>query len=384
MQIRRLKVENWKNFRSVECRFAQRAFFIGPNASGKSNLLDALRFLRDICAAEGGGLQAAVSARGGLSTIRCLAARHQPDIRFEIDFQDKEGTQWRYTLVFGGAQKKGDTRVRVREEHVAVGNEPEPRLARPTEDDRSDDERLTETALEQTSANRSFRDIAVFLRTLRYLHVVPQIIRDPARAADHSEDPFGGDLLRRINETAPKRREHRLDRLREALTVAVPQMKELHLEVDKSGTPHLKAKYEHWRPQGAWQREEQFSDGTLRLLGLIWALQEKEGPLLLEEPELSLNPTVIRSLPRLMARATKGSKRQTFITTHSYDLLAGEGIGLDEVFLLEPARNGTAIIAAAEIDEVRDMVAAGMPLSDALLPRTQPPDPGALERVELV
>src|ERR1022692_4154264 len=56
------------------------------------------------------------------------------------------------------------------------------------------------------------------------------------------------------------------------------KLKELQFDRDKaSGAPHLKGKYEHWRPQGAWQNEEQFSDGTLRLLGLLWATLEGSG-----------------------------------------------------------------------------------------------------------
>jgi hypothetical protein len=63
-------------------------------------------------------------------------------------------------------------------------------------------------------------------------------------------------------------------------------LKELELWRDVRGTPHLRGKYEHWRPQGAWQTEEQFSDGTLRLMGLLWISLAGGGPSLLEEPEL--------------------------------------------------------------------------------------------------
>jgi hypothetical protein len=33
--------------------------------------------------------------------------------------------------------------------------------------------------------------------------------------------------------------------------------------------PHLRGLYSHWRKDAGWQTEEQFSDGTLRLLGLL-------------------------------------------------------------------------------------------------------------------
>ena len=61
----------------------ERLFITGPNANGKSNLLDVFRFLRDI-AKDGGGLQQAVKERGGLSKIRCLAARRYPDVEIEV------------------------------------------------------------------------------------------------------------------------------------------------------------------------------------------------------------------------------------------------------------------------------------------------------------
>ena len=60
MFISRLKLKNWKNFKDVDIPLTDRVFVVGPNASGKSNLLDVFRFLRDI-AKPGGGLQKAVT-----------------------------------------------------------------------------------------------------------------------------------------------------------------------------------------------------------------------------------------------------------------------------------------------------------------------------------
>lgn len=73
MYFTRLKLKNWRNFVNVDLALEKRLFITGPNASGKSNLLDAFRFLRDI-AKDGGGLQQAIRERGGLTKIRCLAA----------------------------------------------------------------------------------------------------------------------------------------------------------------------------------------------------------------------------------------------------------------------------------------------------------------------
>lgn len=46
MQFTHLRLSNWRNFASVDVSLSLRMFLIGPNASGKSNLLDVFRFLR--------------------------------------------------------------------------------------------------------------------------------------------------------------------------------------------------------------------------------------------------------------------------------------------------------------------------------------------------
>ena len=62
-------------------------------------------------------------------------------------------------------------------------------------------------------------------------------------------------------------------------------------------------------------------------MGLLWSIMEKQGPLLLEEPELSLHPEIVRALPQMFARVQGRTGRQVFLSTHSSDLLRDEGIG---------------------------------------------------------
>lgn len=134
----------------------------------------------------------------------------------------------------------------------------------------------------------------------------------------------------------------------------------------------MRGKYQHWRPQGAWQTEEQFSDGTLRLMGLLWVALDKEGPLLLEEPELSLHPEIVGVLPQMLARMQRRTGRQSFLSTHSPDLLRDEGIGLDEVLLLQPGAEGTEVTTAASHEDIRDLLRGGLSLADAVIPKTRP------------
>jgi predicted ATPase len=366
MKIRQLTLRNWKNFVQADVEIRDRLFLVGPNASGKSNFLDVFRFLRDL-ASSGGGFQEAVRRRGGVSALRCLSARRYPDVAVSVVVEAATGERWHYELAFNQDNLR---RPLVRAESVRRGNDI--LLNRPTPEDQSDPARLTQTWLEQVTVNQPFRDLASFFASIRYLHIVPQLVREPDRSVGRSNDPFGGDFLEQVAKTPERTRKARLQRIQEALKVAVPQLEAIELFRDANGTPHLRGKYRHWRPQGAWQTEEQFSDGTLRLMGLLWVALDREGPLLLEEPELSLHPEIVRVLPQLLARAQRRTGRQIFLSTHSPELLRDEGIGLDEVLLLKPTPEGTQVSPASAQAEIRALLEGGLPLADAVIPRTRP------------
>lgn len=372
MKIRFVGLKNWKNFASVETAIQDRLFLVGPNASGKSNFLDAFRFLRDL-ASSGGGFQEAVgSRRGGVKAIRCLAARQRSDIEIRVSVES-DNDCWDYELSFNQESQKHAV---VRKEVVRRNGEVV--LERPGSDDLDDPERLKQTHLEQVNVNGKFRELANFFASIRYLHIVPQLVREPDRSIGRANDPFGGDFLEQVATTPDRTRKARLRRIQQALRVAVPQLEEIELSRDERGTPHVRGKYRHWRPQGAWQTEEQFSDGTLRLMGLLWVALEKEGPLLLEEPELSLHPEIVRLLPQVLARAQRKTGRQVFLSTHSPELLRDEGIGLDEVLVLRPTVEGTEATLASSHREIRDLLDGGGSLADAIIPRTRPQLAGQL------
>ncbi|MBR0780179.1 AAA family ATPase [Bradyrhizobium iriomotense] len=368
-RLTRLKLTNWRNFQSADVLLAKRAFFIGPNASGKSNLLDAIRFLRDIVKPIAGGFSTALEVRDGLRAVRCLQARRVSYVEIDVDIgNDEHPTCWSYRIRFTRFGREQFPSVEEEEikkdgrlvlEQRRSGDTPEPF-------------RFSQSLIQQATNQAKFRELVEFFSSIRYLHVVPQIVRDPRRALDRTEDPYGGDLLKRINETTPRTREARLRRVAEALKIAVPQFVDLKLDHDKEGRPHLKAGFKHWRPNPTYQTEEVFSDGTLRLIGFLWSLGEKDGPLLLEEPELSLHPDVVRQLPSMIARMQRLSGRQVCMTTHSDALVGADGVGLHEVHRLIPGENGTTIETAGNNPQIRTLVESGLSVGEAAMPLARP------------
>lgn len=379
MIVSRVILKNWRNFQSVDVALGERVFLAGPNASGKSNFLDVFRFLRDI-AKPGGGLQQAVSNRGSISKIRCLAATKYPNLEIEVHLAtaSRQKPVWKYAI--GIKQEVRGYRQPLLS-YERVWRNKEQILDRPDESDKNDELRLTQTHLEQINANTKFREIARFFESVLYLHLVPQLVRYPNAFAGPSlaGDPFGRNFLERVAKTPQKTRKSRLRKIEDALRLAVPQLTKLTDTKDEAGVPHLEAVYEHWRFKGAKQREDQFSDGTLRLLGLLWSLLESDSLLLLEEPELSLNSGIVSKLPGLMYRLQRQKKRQIILSTHSWDLLSDKGIGGEEVLLLKPSSGGTQIEVASSIEEVRTLLEGGMSVAEAALPRTVPHSVDLLE-----
>lgn len=375
MFVSKIRLKNWKNFRDPgEAALRRRVFLIGPNAAGKSNFLDVFRFLRDLCR-PGGGLQEAVRMRGGVSSIRCLFARRYPDIAIdvELDEDSRSGKSeiWKYGLVFN---QDNNQRPIVKSEW-AMQNGTE-LLSRPDDHDKTDTERLTQTAIEQITANQKFRPIAEFFRSVEYQHLIPQLIREPASFSPKPvlNDPYGRDFLRRIAKTVDRTRDSRLRKILDGLKVAVPQLSELRLDVDKDGIPHLVGVYEHWRPHGSQQNEAQFSDGTLRLAGILWSLFEGDGPLLMEEPEMSLHEELVERLPQIIEKVNRQRKiqRQVIISTHSTRLLSDLGIGGEETLRLAPGPEGTSIVSAALEPDERALLESGLSVAEVVLPKTKP------------
>ncbi|MFH1136397.1 MAG: AAA family ATPase [Pseudomonadota bacterium] len=379
MYISKVKVRNWRNFTDVEVSLEDTVFLIGPNASGKSNFLDIFRFLRDIANPEGGGLQKAISSRGGLKKIRSLAARRYTNVDLEIELNDASSTDgclaepdWKYVLSIKN-EKSGKRRILVAKEEVY--RDGERILARPNDDDKRDPVRLTQTYIEQINMNNEFREITEFFQQVLYLHLIPQLLKFGGQVSirEMESDPFGQGFLEHISATPSKPRDSRLKRIEALLKEVIPFFRELRfVKDDITGAPHLEMRYVHWRPRAGWQREDQFSDGTLRLIALGWTLLSFNSLILLEEPEISLHTKIVEQIPELVSKWRKSRKKaggQILISTHSESLLSGSSI--DGGFLiLKPGGKGAPTRITQPSEDDRKALRSGMTPADILLPQT--------------
>jgi predicted ATPase len=130
--------------------------------------------------------------------------------------------------------------------------------------------------------------------------------------------------------------------------------------------------YNHWRPNAGWQREDQFSDGTLRLLAMLWTLLSSNRMILLEEPELSLHNAIVRQIPELLYKTRhlkKKTKGQIIVSTHSEVMLSNQSID-GNFLILQPGQGGEATKIMTPSKEDVESMRAGLSAADILLPQT--------------
>jgi len=208
-----------------------------------------------------------------------------------------------------------------------------------------------------------------------YLHLVPQLLKfsDQLPPLHLESDPFGQGFLDEIAKVQSKTRDFRLKTIENILSKVIPNLKQLIFKKDDAtGRPHLEMRYDHWRPDAGWQREDQFSDGTLRLIATLWTLLSSNSMILLEEPELSLHTKVVEQIPELIYKTRQYRKKsggQILISTHSEAMLSSKSID-GNYLILKPGDDGEATKIEAPSDDDETAMKAGLSPADVLLPKT--------------
>ena len=379
MHISRIELKNWRNFSAINIELAEKTIIIGPNASGKSNLLDAIRFVRDL-AKEGGGLQAAIRQRGGLTKIRSLSSRRDNRVGISLELSEEDHLEWRYELEFtqrgGGAV--GEPVAQLTHEKLTKYEDDGTHKDLVSRLSQNREEYLSRfTSIEQATENIRFRDFTDYVAGINYLHIVPQLVRDPHSFVQKpgSEDFFGRDFISALSSTSGNVRSSYINKITRFLKIAVPGFESLSVDKDELGEPHLVVEFSSWRGINAKQNESQLSDGTLRLIGLLWALQFGSKPVLLEEPELSLHPEIVKRLYNVISELHVNTKRrrQVILTTHSFDFLNNAAILPEEVVLLQVDDKG--VTRASNLQnhkELKRLLDSGFTVAETALKKTTP------------
>ena len=86
--ITRVILKNYKSIAACDVQLQSLTFLVGRNGAGKSNFLDALRFVAD---ALNPSLDHAVRARGGINDVCCRSHGHPKYFSIRLEFALSEG-----------------------------------------------------------------------------------------------------------------------------------------------------------------------------------------------------------------------------------------------------------------------------------------------------
>jgi predicted ATPase len=351
--IKRIDLTNWTSLRDVGFALGPVQLLIGPNAAGKSNVIDALRFLRDALAFD--IPTACTSGRGGLDAIRSATAAAGP-VRITLEYfvpdpsVPQSRSDMRYVLEIGttssgtpGAQLE---ELRIKRRRSERGNKMiffrslwgvgtanlDFSLAdvRRATGPRADVEELPVRtgdpgvlALKALGFLDLFPRVAAlreFVQNWQFLDVDLPAIRAPHRYERAlALDPTASNLvnvLRTLWQETPEK----FQRITDHVTTLLAHVSSLDTEVQHGLAVILVEEAALGRRFEALST----SDGTLRLLAVVTALETmpQHSLLCIEEPEHGVHPLVFGPLLDVIREyCPPGGTRQVLLTTHSPDML---------------------------------------------------------------
>lgn len=362
--IERIRVKNYRSLADVDLTLGPLTVLVGRNGSGKSTVIDVLRFVRDAITR---GLDAALLARGGIGAVRRWSAKGRPyDVTIQLNLRQdvvqsiatpRDERTWRAEYSFTiGSGSRGEYRVKA--ERLEVESDTTPRRVMEIRDgqwaaflpDLEDaltrtiplfkrpdiaetalnipaygDFTLMEVTDDQSSLAFPSLGSQVFrcLRDASFYTIYPDSLREPQKPANaYPLDERGQNLASVLRELKRNRAADFTTTFKDALSRVVEGVTDysvrqvggylvttLHHAISEAG-----------RAGPAFELAQE-SDGTLRMLGILAALyQVPPRPLLtVEEPELTIHPGALGVLCDMLLEAS--TRSQVLITTHHPDLI---------------------------------------------------------------
>lgn len=380
MKLTHIAITNWRNFAHIEFDLSSRLFVVGPNSSGKTNLLGALRFLGDIGRR---GLVAASEDLGGPDRYFRSGA---DSAAFVATFNDTQNsTEFALFLRLMSAGPKSTKRGSDADQTFAfpmtdpLTGEPNDRYLdvhqtitaggkKPTDEGESfpvEDEEAQRTRVRQTLAG------------IRYIHPNPKKMLE---RSDRYDPDHGTGFFQHAGRFSDQQLDAVVDRIRPIMASVVPEIPNLSYQRMGLGTEVVFYSDTPVRGASGVYSHEQFSEGTLRLLGMLFdlaTLPRDTSVVLIEEPETFLQASVVRSLPSLLAEVAMNRDVQMVISTHSPELIDSELVLPSQVLMLRSENGETTgeLLSESNDPRIKAVVSAGLPKSqgiDAVNGRTIP------------
>ena len=371
--LKRLTVRGFKSLKDVTIPFPRFAVLFGPNAAGKSNLLDAIQALSRIGTQRtladalgdpirGYPIEAFSFPSGGLAEVLSAGSSQ---FSLEADLQvSKDSYRYRIAVAIEPASGRLSAADEYSAQLQAAKDEPKGRPAIEKVDSNLHIRRKSKPAhprQEPLGLNHSilsdprlggneYRIIERVRQELsewRTYYLDPRVAMRAARAPSEVRDigVLGGDIspfLYRLRAEQSKR----FEAVSRALTSIVPSVEKVVVDLDKRrGTLDVLV-----RQDGVDYSSRIVSEGTLRVLALCTIAVNPWGGSLLafEEPENGVHPRRLELIAQMLLSLALDQCRQAVVTTHSPlfcdAILKGARSRPEEIGLFNVRREGQATV----------------------------------------
>ena len=380
--ITRVVLKNYKSIAACDVQLQPLTFLVGRNGAGKSNFLDALRFVAD---ALNMSLDHAIRNRGGINDVRHRSPNSPNHFSIGLGFTLPNSATGYYAFSIE-SRSRGRYVVQTEECRVqrAQDNTPEAYF-------RVDNGKTIDTSVKVAPAsvnNRlylvnasglpEFRPVYDAFSGMGFYNLNPDVIRD-------LQDPDPGDMLMQdgsnLTSVFKQLSSDVKKNIEEYLAVIVPGVQRVHARKFGPRETLQFRQYVAENKDSLIFYAHNMSDGTLRALGILVALfqgnqkAEKRKTLVgIEEPEIALHPGAVAVL--LDGLRDAADRTQVIITTHSPELLDDKHLDVNSILAVE-AHDGDTVIAP--VDEAsRSVVQDRLFTAGELLRSNQlQPDPAA-------
>jgi predicted ATPase len=356
--LRRVSIRNYKSIGKADVILSPLTILVGRNGSGKSNFLDALRFVADSLQTS---LDHAVKSRGGIDVVRRRSTGHPRNfaVVLEVALPSRDVATYGFEITArqgGGfnvrredlriSSPRGDLRAqyRVKEGKVVSSLENMPPAVR---------DRLY---LVTASGLPLFREAYDALVSMGFYNLNPDTMKE-------LQSPDAGEILHRDGANIASvvgrlgtDRPGLMERVQAYLATIVPGITDVE-RVALGPSETLQFKQKVVGSSHPWKfYASSMSDGTLRALGTLVAvtqLAERRSAVTLvgiEEPETALHPAAARALIDALREAAVHT--QILVTSHSPDLL--DQVKLEsESLLAVVSQEGTTRVAPLDEASLR-------------------------------
>jgi predicted ATPase len=314
-----LTLTNFLSYKSGRLVFDDFVALVGPNASGKSNAVAAIKLLREIPIH---GLPTAIARRGGFDQLRHRSAGRPYDPALRLSFSLGDEPESSYELKLGAVAGK---RYTVKHEAAVVhamgtvfefvSDGKKVRFRDAEGEDRSFPVPPGQSAMTSGGSVGGYF-LYDALQAMQTVEVNPALVgelQDPSSTQEF--EPDGSNTTSIYDLLSSTQRAELVDEL-SAIVPGISRI-EVNRFADKQTLSFV-------QETSSGKREffaKQMSDGTLRSFAILLAMLQPSNPslLVIEEPEIAIHLGALRTLVDILQQATDTT--QIVVTTHSADIV---------------------------------------------------------------